>query len=101
MNDQLNRFTKLGVVAIALGIVGVASTANADVRINLQIGPPGYYVPYYYPPGYVPYPPGYYVPPRRGYYGGPYYAPYDYYRYRYYYRPYQVPYYERHRYHPY
>ena len=85
-------------LACALAIGGGAAPASADLRIGIHIGPPGYYVPYYYPPGYAPYfypPPAYYPYPYGPYYRAyPYAPPYRYYR-----HPHYVPYYERH--HPY
>lgn len=98
-------YGKIGALAaglvLAAGIGGAAAPAAAKVSIGINIGPPGYYVPYYHPP--VP-PPYYYRPyPYYPYPYGPYYrpAPYGPYNpyYRYYHAPGHVPYYEQ--YHPY
>lgn len=83
-------------LALAAGLNIAGTPASADIRIGINIGPPGYYVPYYYPPAYRPYfypPPAYYPYPY-----GPYYRAYPYTpAYRYYRHPYYVPYYERYR----
>lgn len=81
-------------LALAFGASAAARPASADVRIGINLGPPGYYVPYYHSPYYYAYPPPAYYP----YPYGPYYRAYPYSpRYRYYRDPYHVPYYERHR----
>jgi hypothetical protein len=94
------RFARWGFLAagfaLAIGMSTTPAPVSADVRIGINIGPPGYYVPYYHPPYYGPYyyrPPTYYPYPYGPYYRAYPYAPY----YRYYRNPYYVPYYEQHR----
>ena len=98
---KLALFRRLGTLAaglvLAAGIAAAAAPTEARVSIGITLGPPGYYVPYHYPPSYAPY---VYPPPGYGYYPyGPYYRPNPYGPYyRYYRAPYHVPYYERRRY---
>jgi hypothetical protein len=97
MEIAMNRskIVRWGTLAAGLTLGLCAAPASADFRIGINIGPPGYYVPYYYPPYYGPY---YYRAPRYYPYPyGPYYRAYPYSPYYRYYRyPYHVPYYERH-----